>query len=339
MGNMIIVLKERERGTEVKNLLQEKGLKFWEVTLYGRPLIVTPPGTYLEEVKDLPGVELVLNPKVKYPLASREFKQDDTVVEIGGKARLGGGYFSVIAGPCSVESEEQILAAAEVVKREGGAALRGGAYKPRTNPYSFQGLGEKGLELLAKAREATGLPIVTEVMDTRDVKKVAEVADALQIGARNMQNFPLLKEVSKVDKPVILKRGLGNTTEEWFQASEYILLGGNGGVILCERGIRTFETATRFTLDIAAVPVAKKKVHLPVIVDPSHPAGKRDLVEPLALAGIAAGADGLIVEVHPNPDKALSDAAQQLTFEQFKDLMKKVRALVEVMGKKLVTLQ
>ena len=332
---MIIVLKQREGGNEVKNLLQEKGIKYWEVTLYGRPLIVTPPGTYVEGVEKLPGVELVLNPKVKYPLASREFKQDDTIVEIGGKARLGGGYFSVIAGPCSVESEEQIMSVAEFVKKEGASALRGGAYKPRTNPYSFQGLGEEGLRLLAKAREVTGLPIVTEVMDTRDVAKVAEVADALQVGARNMQNFPLLKELGKVNKPVVLKRGFGNTVEEWFQAAEYILLGGNGNVILCERGIRTFENATRFTLDIAAIPVAKKKVHLPVIGDPSHPAGKRDLVEPLALAIVAAGADGLIVEVHPDPDKALSDAAQQLTFDQFKEMMRKVRALLEVMGKKL----
>ncbi len=332
---MIIVLKEREGGREVKNLLAEKGIKFWDVTLYGRPLIVTPPGTYVEGIEKLPGVELVLNPKVKYPLASREFKEDDTIVEIGGKAKLGGGYFSVIAGPCSVESEDQIMSVAEFVKKEGASALRGGAFKPRTNPYSFQGLGKEGLRLLAKAREATGLPIVTEVMDTRDVKDVAEVADALQVGARNMQNFPLLKELGKVNKPVVLKRGFGNTVEEWFQAAEYILLGGNGNVILCERGIRTFENATRFTLDIAAIPVAKRKVHLPVIGDPSHPAGKRDLVEPLALAIVAAGADGLIVEVHPDPDKALSDAAQQLTFEQFKEMMRKVRALLDVMGKKL----
>ncbi len=336
---MIIVLREREAGTEVKNLLQERGIKFWEVSLYGRPLIVTPPGTKVEGVERLPGVELVLDVKVKYPLASREFKKEDTIVEFGKdvKARFGGGYFAVIAGPCSVESEEQILSTAEFVKKEGAAALRGGAFKPRTNPYSFQGLGEEGLKLLAKAREATGLPIVTEVMDTRDVPKVAEVADALQIGARNMQNFPLLKEVGKSKKPVVLKRGMGNTTEEWFQAAEYILLEGNGDVILCERGIRTFENATRFTLDVAAIPVAKKKVHLPVIGDPSHPAGKRDLVEPLALAIVAAGADGLIVEVHPEPEKALSDSAQQLTFEQFKELMRKVRTLVDVMGKKMVS--
>ena len=333
---MIIVLKQGEAGTEVKNALQERGVKFWQVTLYGRPLIVTPPGTYVEGLERLPGVELVLDVKAKYPLASKEFKSDDTLVEFGS-AKFGKGYFSVIAGPCSVESEEQIMSVAELVKKEGAAALRGGAYKPRTNPYSFQGLGEEGLKLLAKAREATGLPIVTEVMDTRDVKKVAEVADALQIGARNMQNFPLLKEVGKARKPVVLKRGFGNTVEEWFQAAEYVLLEGNGDVILCERGIRTFENSTRFTLDIAAIPVAKRKVHLPVIGDPSHPAGKRDLVEPLALAIVTAGADGLIVEVHPEPDKALSDAAQQLTFEQFKELMRKVRALTEVMGKKLST--
>lgn len=320
----------------MKSLLQEKGVKFWEVTLYGRPLIVTPPGTFLEEVKSLPGVELVLNVNNKYPLASRDFKNEDTVVEIG-KAKLGGTYFTVIAGPCSVESKDQILSVAQFVKKEGVGALRGGAYKPRTNPYSFQGLGEEGLRLLEKAREVTGLPIVTEVMDTRDVEKVAKVADALQVGARNMQNFPLLKELGKTNKPVILKRGFGNTVEEWIQASEYVLLGGNGNVVLCERGIRTFENSTRFTLDISAIPVAKKKSHLPVIGDPSHPAGKRDLVEPLALAIVAAGANGLIVEVHPNPDKALSDAAQQLTFEQFKELMRKVRALVEVLGMKLTS--
>ncbi|NPA84915.1 MAG: 3-deoxy-7-phosphoheptulonate synthase [Crenarchaeota archaeon] len=333
---MIIVLKEKEGGKEVKGLLQQKGIPFWEVTLYGRPLIVTPPGTKVEGVEALPGVELVLDVKSKYPLASREFKPDDTVVEVG-KAKIGGGSFAVIAGPCSVESEEQILSTAEFVKKEGAAALRGGAYKPRTNPYSFQGLGEEGLRLLAKAREATGLPIVTEVMDTRDVQKVASVADALQIGARNMQNFPLLREVGRTGKPVVLKRGMGNTVAEWLQAAEYVLLEGNGQVVLTERGIRTFENSTRFTLDIAAIPVAKKSSHLPVIGDPSHPAGKRDLVEPLALAIVAAGADGLIVEVHPEPDKALSDAAQQLTFEQFAELMRKVRALLEVLGKRLAT--
>ncbi len=333
---MIIVLKEKDGGSEVKSLLQEKGVKFWEVTLYGRPLIVTPPGTFVEGLESLPGVELVLDVRSKYPLASREFKEEDTVVEIG-KAKLGGKYFTVIAGPCSVESEEQIISVAQFLKKEGVGALRGGAYKPRTNPYSFQGLGERGLELLKKAREATGLPIVTEVMDTRDVEKVAEVADAIQVGARNMQNFPLLKELGKTRKPVVLKRGFGNTVEEWLQAAEYVLLGGNGDVVLCERGIRTFENSTRFTLDVAAIPVAKRRSHLPVIGDPSHPAGKRDLVEPLALAIVAAGANGLIVEVHPDPDKALSDAAQQLTFDQFKELMRKVRALTEVLGMQLTS--
>ncbi len=291
---------------------------------------MTPPGVEVDVPEE--GVEAVVKVNKGYQLASREFKGEDTVVDFG--AKVGGGHFAIIAGPCSVESLEQMEVVANALKGE-VSALRGGAYKPRTSPYTFQGLGEEGLRILKSIKEKYDLPIVTEVMDTRDVGKVAEVADVIQIGARNMQNFPLLKEVGKAGRPVLLKRGFGNTVEEWLYASEYILLEGNGNVILTERGIRTFEKSTRFTLDISAIPVAKQLSHLPVIGDPSHPAGRRDLVEPLALAIVASGADGLIVEVHPEPEKALSDSKQQLTIEQFKEMARRVRALAEFLGKKV----
>ena len=260
------------------------------------------------------GVKLVL----------REYRSEDTVVDVAG-VKIGGGHKAVIAGPCSVESEEQIMAAAEAVKEAGAHILRGGAFKPRTSPYSFQGLGVEGLKLLRKAGDAVGMPVVTEVLDPRHVEVVAKYADMLQIGARNMQNFPLLREVGRTKMPVLLKRGFGNTIEELLAAAEYILAEGNDQVVLVERGIRTFETSTRFTLDVAAIPVVKELSHLPIIVDPSHPAGRRSLVPALAKAGLAAGADGLIVEVHPDPDRALSDAKQQLTPEQFKRLMGELR--------------
>lgn len=250
--------------------------------------------------------------------------RDQTVVDVQG-VKIGGEHKAVIAGPCSVESWDQILAAAEAVKEAGAHILRGGAFKPRTSPYSFQGLGEEGLRLLRKAGNVVGLPVVTEVLDPRHVDLVAKYADMLQIGARNMQNFPLLREVGRRRIPVLLKRGFGNTIEELLAAAEYILAEGNDQVVLVERGIRTFESLTRFTLDVAAVPVVKELSHLPIIIDPSHPAGRRSLVPALAKAGLATGADGLIVEVHPDPDRALSDARQQLTPEMFSRLMGELR--------------
>lgn len=253
-----------------------------------------------------------------------------TLVRIGG-LKVGRGLI-VIAGPCSVESEEQLLETARAVKEAGADMLRGGAFKPRTSPYSFQGLGLKALKLLEKAREETGLPIVTEVLDTRDVSWVSEYADVLQIGARNMQNFSLLKEAGKSEKPVLLKRGMNSTIEEWLNCTEYILREGNPNVILCERGIRTFETYTRNTLDLSAVPAVKELTHLPIIVDPSHGTGKVSLITPMSLAAVAAGADGLMVEVHCNPQEALSDKEQALNAGQFSLLMKKARFYEKMRG-------
>lgn len=247
---------------------------------------------------------------------------EDTVIDVCGR-KIGGGSFQVIAGPCSIETKEQITEVAEDVKRSGAAFLRGGAFKPRTSPYAFQGLHEQGLDLLLEAKKATGLPVVTEIMSAEHLPLFDDV-DIIQVGARNMQNFELLKVLGKIDKPILLKRGLANTLDELLMSAEYIMAGGNEKVILCERGIRTFETSYRNTLDISAIPMLKKKTHLPVIVDPSHAAGIRFMVEPLAMAAIAAGADGLMIEVHNNPEKALCDGAQSLTPEMFDHLMKKV---------------
>lgn len=274
----------------------------------------------------MPGVADAVRVTQPFKLVSREMKESDTVVRVGDVS-IGGGTPCVIAGPCSVESREQILAAAHAVKASGALLLRGGAYKPRTSPYEFQGLREEGLELLALAREQTGLRIVTEVKDTESLPLVAEYADMLQIGARNMQNFSLLERVGELRKPVLLKRGPSALLRELLMAAEYIVARGNPNVVLCERGIRTFETASRNTLDINAVPILKSLTHLPVLMDPSHGMGIRKHVPAVARAGIAAGADGLIVEVHPNPDQALSDGAQSLTPTQFDALMKQVRAL------------
>ena len=254
-----------------------------------------------------------------YKLASREFRKENTVVRVRD-ITIGDGL-TIIAGPCAVESEEQLLLTAREVKTEGAHILRGGAYKPRTSPYSFQGLEEEGLRLLTKAKEETGLPVVTEVMSVEALSMVAEYADMLQIGTRNMHNFPLLKAVGSIRKPVLLKRGFAATYEEWLGAAEYILKGGNDQVVLCERGIRTFETGTRFTLDLAAVPMIKELSHLPIIVDPSHGTGKASLVGPMAMAALAAGADGIIMDVHPNPAVALCDGGQALDFGTFKRLM------------------
>ena len=279
-----------------------------------------------------PGVEQVLPILKPYKLVSREISPGATVVSARGR-RIGDGYFGLIAGPCSVEYREQTLAAARAVQSAGATMLRGGAFKPRSSPYAFQGLGQEGLDILVEAREETGLPIVTELMDARDVEAVVEAADVIQIGARNMQNFTLLAEVGRASKPVLLKRGTAASIEELLMAAEYIAREGNAQVMLCERGIRTFERSTRFTLDIGAVPVLKEESHLPVIVDPSHAAGRRDLVAPLARAAVAAGADGIIVEVHPEPDQALSDAAQQIPTDDFQAFADEIRALASLMGK------
>jgi len=284
----------------------------------------------LKAAEHLPGVEktvLILKP---YKLASRESHEGQSVVRMGD-LQIGGPEFIVMAGPCSVESEEQLMESAYIVKKGGGHILRGGAFKPRTSPYSFQGLEEEGLKLLAKVREKTGLPVVTEVMNTIDVDLVEQYADIIQIGARNVQNFALLKKVGLARKPILLKRGMMTTIEELLMSAEYILASGNHQVILCERGIRTFETATRNTLDISAVPVLKELTHLPVIVDPSHAAGHWRYVIPLAKATRVVGADGLLVEVHPQPEKALSDGAQSLKPEKFYHLMEELRSLDKIM--------
>lgn len=289
------------------------------------------PGMALEA---MPGVEKVVPILHPFKLAGRDFHPEDTVVPVGDIA-LGGTEIHVIAGPCAVESREQLLETAHAVKEAGATLLRGGAYKPRTSPYSFQGMEEEGLKILAEAREKTGLKVVTEVMDTKTLPLVAAYADVLQIGARNMQNFNLLREVGKTGMPVLLKRGISATVEEWLLASEYILNEGNYNVILCERGIRTFEPFTRNTLDLSAVPIVKQLSHLPIIVDPSHGTGKWQLVQPMARAAIAAGADGLLVEVHPCPSEALSDGPQSLTPANFSSLMEKVCGISEIVGRKL----
>ena len=322
----------------VENVLQQHGYRCHLIRGEER-LVIGAVGSAMGEIppvlETMPGVKKVLRVMQPYKLVSREMKPEDTVIRTGSVC-LGGGYVSVLAGPCAVESMEQLSTAAREVKKYGAAALRGGAFKPRTSPYAFQGLMEKGLAFLRQAREETGLPIVTEVLNPADVEQVAETADIIQIGARNMQNFPLLKEVGQLRLPVLLKRGIAATVEEWLMAAEYIMSEGNYQVILCERGIRTFETSTRNTLDISAIALAKRLSHLPVIADPSHAGGSWRLVQPLALASLAAGADGLLIEVHPDPCTALCDGPQSLTPQRFGELMAAVEELVILMGKKLV---
>ena len=287
------------------------------------------------ELEGTSGVDRVVPISKPYKLASNQFKHHaPSILDIAGR-KVGGSNFALIAGPCTVESREQTLETARVVRDAGATLFRGGAYKPRTSPYAFQGLGQEGLRLLAEAKEVTGLPIVTEVMDARDLESLLEVADVLQVGARNMQNYTLLAEVGRTGCPVLLKRGLSSTLEELLMSAEYVLKEGNESVMLCERGIRTFETAYRFTLDLMAVPVLKEMTHLPVIVDPSHAAGRRDLVMPMSLAAAAAGADGIIVEVHPRPDEAICDAAQQLATDDFAEYAERVEAAAALAGKAL----
>lgn len=286
----------------------------------------------MDKISINPHVERVMRVQEPYKKANRKFHPEDTVVSVGN-AKIGGGNFSVIAGPCSVESEAQICAVAEDVKASGAALLRGGAFKPRTSPYSFQGLETEGLKYVKEAREATGLSVICEVTSARAIEDAVKYVDLLQIGARNMQNFELLKEAGKTGLPILLKRGLSATIDEWLNASEYIMAEGNPNVILCERGIRTFETATRNTLDLSAVPVLRLKTHLPIIVDPSHATGVRAYVEPMAKAAVSAGADGLMIEVHPCPEKALSDGPQSLTFQEFDSLMNRLRPYASLEGR------
>ncbi|MFN8622392.1 MAG: 3-deoxy-7-phosphoheptulonate synthase [Chloroflexota bacterium] len=282
----------------------------------------------MNRLSSLPGVASVTPISRPFKLASREFHPKDTIVRVGDTA-VGDGTLSVMAGPCSVETRDQLMETADAVKAAGGNILRGGAFKPRTSPYSFQGLGEEGLLYLAEARERTGLPVITEVMEPKDVELVARHADILQIGTRNMQNFPLLTAVGRAGKPCMLKRGLAATIEEWLMSAEYILSTGNPNVILCERGIRTFETSTRNTFDLTAVPLLHHLTHLPVVADPSHATGKRWLVRPMALAAVATGADGIMVEIHPRPDEAWSDGEQSLTLEMFSALAPVLRQVHE----------
>jgi 3-deoxy-7-phosphoheptulonate synthase len=283
----------------------------------------------LESLEATPGVERAVRISAPYKFVSREFRSERTVIKVG-RAEIGGDDFITMAGPCSVENEKQIMETAAAVARAGAKILRGGAFKPRTSPYDFQGMETEGLKLLAKAREATGLAVITEVMTDRDVDLVAEYADIMQVGARNMQNFALLKALGRCQRPVMLKRGLSSTIKELLMSAEYIVAHGNSQVMLCERGIRTFETATRNTCDIAAVPVLNELTHLPVIIDPSHATGKRSLVPALARAAVAIGADGIIVEVHPCPEKAVSDGAQSLTIEGFEDMMSQLKGYIQL---------
>ncbi len=324
---MIISMKKGATKEEIEHVCQrirEFGYKVHSIVGEERVVIgavgVGDVTACLESLEAAPGVESAVRISSPYKFVSREFKQERTRVRVDG-AELGGGEFVVMAGPCSVENEKQIMAAAEGVARAGAKILRGGAFKPRTSPYDFQGLELEGLKLLAKARQATGLAIVTEIMSDGEVGLVAEYADILQVGARNMQNFALLKALGKCPKPILLKRGMSSTVKELLMSAEYITAHGNSNIILCERGIRTFETATRNTCDIAAVAVLHELTHLPVILDPSHATGKRSLVPALARAAVAIGADGLIVEVHPEPEKALSDGAQSLSIHEFREMM------------------
>ena len=327
---MIVVMRTEAKEEEieaVKKAVADEGLETYvmvgeERTVMG---VVGVGVERVEHVKVMPGVEQLIRVSKPYKLASSEHHPDRSVIKVAGVSVGAGAPLAVIAGPCAVESREQVLATARWVKREGATMMRGGAFKPRSSPYAFQGLGVEGLKLLAEAREETGLAIVSEITDPTLVETFDEYVDMLQIGARNMQNFVLLKAVGQSTKPVLLKRGLSATIDEWLMAAEYILSAGNPNVILCERGIRTFETATRNTLDLSAVPVVRERTHLPVMVDPSHGTGHRPLVRPMAVAGAAVGADGIIIEVHPDPPKALSDSEQSLSFPDFGDLMDDLR--------------
>lgn len=337
---MIIVMKpnaKEESIERIKNIIEAKGLQAHisagtEVTIIG----VVGDKSRLQEqnLEIFEDVDKIVAVTESYKLANRKFHPEPTRVKVGN-VEIGGDSLVIMSGPCAVESKEQLLATAHAIKEAGAQILRGGAYKPRTSPYAFQGLEEEGLKYMKEAREETGLPVICEVTSLNAIEAAVKYVDMLQIGARNMQNFYLLKEVGKTGLPVLLKRGLSATIDEWLNASEYIIAEGNPNVVLCERGIRTFETATRNTLDISAVPVIKEKSHLPVIVDPSHATGVRAYVKPLAMSAVAVGADGLMIETHPNPPCALSDGPQSLTFEQFSSLTRDLKPLAALMGKTL----
>ncbi|MCK4416761.1 MAG: 3-deoxy-7-phosphoheptulonate synthase [Candidatus Latescibacteria bacterium] len=338
---MIVILRADAPETDIDQVVRilkdsgyrdahiSKGLEKVVVGAIGRPQ--QDKTLISERLKTLPFVENTISISKPYKLVSKEFHPEKTVIKVAD-VKIGGEQIVVMAGPCSVESREQLLSTARFVKSVGADILRGGAFKPSTSPYSFQGLGKEGLKLLAEARQQTGLPVITEVMDTRDVELVSRYADILQIGTRNMTNFSLLQEVGFSEKPVMLKRGMSATIEEWLQAAEYIADKGNSAVILCERGIRTFENFTRNTFDINAIPAVKQLSHLPVVGDPSHGTGRWQLVAPVARAAIAAGADGLMIEVHPNPSQALKDGAQSLTFSDFRKLMIELKAIAKITG-------
>ena len=335
---MIVVMKSDATMSDISSViktLESMGCKPHPTRGADRTIIgviEAHQGTDFSQIEGTPGVEQVIPITKAYKMVSREFRPQNTVVNVNGVA-VGGPEFVVMAGPCAVENREQVLTAARAVKNAGASILRGGAFKPRTSPYSFQGLGEEGLKILLAAKRETGLPIVTEVISPELVPLVSEYADVLQIGARNMQNYALLEACGKIRKPVLLKRGMMSTIEEMLMAAEYILSNGNQQVILCERGIRTFENSTRNTLDISAVPVIKRNSHLPIIIDPSHAAGHTEFVPALALAAVAAGADGLIIEVHPCPETAWCDGVQSLSLEKFNEMMASIRAVAAAMGR------
>jgi len=343
---MMIVMKETATDEEIEAVMEKiEGAGALAHPIKGARLTVIGAIGDVEQdvsvanlgLEGQPGVDRVMPILKPYKLASAQIRHGErTVLEIDGR-KIGGEHFALIAGPCTVESREQLLETADVVKAAGVAMLRGGAYKPRTSPYAFQGLGQEGLRLLAEAKERTGLPIVTELMDARDIEPVLEVADVIQVGARNMQNFPLLAEIGRCDRPVLPPRGLSATLDELLMAAEYVLKEGNRSVMLCERGIKTFENSYRTTLDLQAIPVLKELSHLPVVVDPSHAAGRRSLVAPMSLAAAAAGADGIIVEVHPNPDEALCDGPQALLADDFAEYVATVERVAALAGKAFST--
>lgn len=336
---MIVILKDNAPQEQVDRLLkqfEDMGLKNHYSKGEHTTLVGLVGDTSVIDIDMVKAYDIVADVKrvsEPYKAVNRKFSPNDTIINVNGK-KIGGEFFGVIAGPCSIESEEQIIEVAKKVKESGATFLRGGAFKPRTSPYAFQGLRDDGLKLLLKAKEVTKMPIVTEIMSLEHLDLFCDV-DIIQVGARNMQNFELLKELGHSNKPILLKRGLANTIEEFLMSAEYIMAGGNKNVILCERGIRTFETAMRNTLDLASIPLIKKATHLPIIVDPSHATGIVDLVKPMTKASIACGADGIMIEVHNNPKKALCDGAQSLTPDMFDDVMKTIKSYVEFEGKKL----
>lgn len=342
---MIITLKSNITNIELKKLIEElnkKDISFKHIeievenNITTNLIIITKNAYVLDEqvIKSIPSVSQVVRVSTPYKLASREYQQDNTIINIDG-VKFGSNEIVIMGGPCSVESEEQVLEIAKGVKEAGGKILRGGLYKPRTSPYAFQGLESQGINFLLEAKKKYNMPIISEIMGIDKIDEFVQNVDIIQVGARNMQNFELLKALGKINKPILLKRGLANTIEEWLMSVEYILAGGNKNVILCERGIRTFEKATRSTLDLSVIPLVKKLTHLPIVVDPSHATGNWELVESVSLAAIAAGCDGLLIEVHNHPENALSDGGQSLKIEKFASLVEKGRQIATVIGRKI----